>query len=109
VIVTHLSLGQEEDRCIADQPCAAWDNGRRTGSEIGPMRRTPWDTLNFALAGAIFGMVAGATLEISEVLSSDTDSPEPLMESLLEIGVGLVAGALLFAVVSIVRNRIFRA
>jgi hypothetical protein len=74
----------------------------RSNKSVGSTR---WDTELLAYLGALLGTILGCVHELDETVAHDLSEIEPFAQILGEITAAALAGAALFAAVSIIRNR----
>jgi hypothetical protein len=69
-----------------------------------------WDTVGLAFPGALLGIIVGGMREIWEAYFHSSIEQESFAYIFAEVTVASIVGALLFAVVAEIRNRLsFRA
>ena len=68
---------------------------------------TEWDIVNFALVGALLGIVAGGLFCCCQMVMSPTHVADPHI--VRDLAIGGVVGALLLGILTVIRNRIMWA
>jgi hypothetical protein len=77
----------------------------RPDIEQDPAYRKRQDVVAYSLIGALCGLVVGGAYELSEAYFHSPTGQESLAYMLVELFVDALGGALLFAVVAVIRNR----
>ena len=72
------------------------------------VRDTHWDTKSFALYGALLGLVGGMMLNFFDAFWGQVPDDDQAMHALSEMVIFILAGALLLAAISFIRNWLLR-
>ena len=72
------------------------------------VRDPHWDTKSFALYGALLGLVGGMTLNFFDAFWGQVPDDDQAMHALSEMVIFILAGALLLAAISFIRNWLLR-
>ena len=67
-----------------------------------------WDTKGFALYGALLGLVGGMMLNFFDAFWGQVPDDDQAMDALSEMVIFILAGALLLAAISFIRNWLLR-
>jgi len=73
-------------------------------NERAPRQR--WNTENVAIVGACCGLLVGSAHEVIEAFFHDPTEIESFHQIVSEIAAAAVGSAVLFALISVIRNRL---